>query len=85
MKIVRKQFKYWLSKKYLTNPKFTVGMRNHCTDCPIARFLGGESVLPSRDELPKWACTFIGRVDFGASGTTTPISAKEALDILNKS
>ncbi len=85
MKIVRKQFKDWLVKKYLTNPKLTVGMRNHCTDCPIARFLDGESVVPMRDKLPKWAYTFIRRVDNEAVGVDTPISAKEALSILKKS
>jgi len=85
MKIVRKQFKDWLVKKYLINPKLTVGMRNHCTDCPIARYLGGESVLPSRDELPKWACTFIRLVDIGMIGIATPISARQALNILKKS
>ncbi len=85
MKIVRKQFKDWLVKKYLTNPKLTVGMRNNCVDCPIARFLGGESVLPLRDALPKWACTFIRLVDIGVTGVITPISAKEALSILKTS
>ena len=87
MNIGRRKFRLWLEDQTHGSRPQIVGYHNHCSDCPLARFLGYRVLKgPS---LTKWANEFIRRVDRGYALTGVkekpfvPITSAEALQILD--
>ncbi len=86
MNVGRRKFRLWLEGQTDGSVPQIVGYHNHCSDCPIARFLG-HRVL-NGPSMPKWARKFMTRVDNDhvqlLGNRFVPITANKALAILDK-